>query len=201
MASTKLIAKTLMISLAIVCVLTVAMIPLASASYGDVQRFLHPSPSGLGQAKIWDIYWDAVDPETPPGRICTIFTLGAADGANYGVNSLTSDDALIIGVAGIYVASWFGYDHKSARDYYNNWETHLYFDGKEIDIEITPMRTCHYKDEFGFQWIWWEWRIGATFKKGELALGLYEFRQTFVEYGTVIFDTDLVSAPYYFEIV
>ena len=63
------------------------------------------------------------------------------------------------------------------------------------------MRQGHFVDETGFRWIWWEWRIGATFKKGELDLGVYEFRQTFVEYGTVTFDTDDGPGPYLFEIV
>ena len=201
MVTTRLITKSVVISLAICCVLAVAMVPTASAGYGDVRKFLRNPPAGVGTAKIWDVYWDCL--ANPPGRVCSIFTFGAYDDPpnNYGINILTSEDGIIIGIAGIFVGEWMGFDHKSAREFYNNFETHLYFDGEEVEIEVTPMRQGHFVDETGFRWVWWEWRIGATFKKGELDLGVYEFRQTFVEYGTVTFDTNDGPGPYLFQIV
>ena len=120
---------------------------------------------------------------------------------NFGMNTLTSEDGIIIGVFGYSIWEVDGFDEKSAKDFYRNWETHLYINGAEVESEVTPYRKCRFVDETGFVWIWWEWRVGATFKKGELPVGVYEFRQTWSEYGTVIFDTDLVAPPYYFQIV
>ncbi len=94
-----------------------------------------------------------------------------------------------------------GFDEKSAKDYYRNFEFHLYIDGTEVDLEVTPYRKRRvFVEEEGLL-ILWEWRAGAIFRKGELAPGVYEFRQTFSEYGTPIFDTAWFFPPYYFQIV
>lgn len=197
-----------MITLAIIGILAVTMLPTASANYGDVRKFVRNPGNdvtwGLSQAKIWDVYYDAVDPTTGPGRVCSIFTLGPGWGLfNFGMNNLTSEDAIIIGVVGIFIREVDGFDDKSAKDFYRNFEFHLYLNGTEVDIEVTPYRKRREVDETGFVWIWWEWRAGVTFKKGELAPGVYEFRQAWIEYGITTFDTDwpIFPGPYYFQVV
>jgi len=204
MTKIRLLTKSTLITLAIVGILAVTMLPSVSAGYGDVRKFLRNPGNditwGLSQSKLWDVYWDSVNPATGPGRICSIFTLGAVFGLNFGMNNVTSEDSIMIGVLGIAIFELEGYDEKSAKDYYRNFEFHLWLNGTEVDLEVTPYRKRRVIDETGLV-IWWEWRASAIFRKGELTPGVYEFRQTFSEYGTDIFDTEWFLPPYYFQIV
>ena len=201
MASTKVVGKTIVISLAIMCVLTVALIPVASASYGDVRRFTRPSPFGLGPAKLWDIYFNAI---WEPGRIVTLFTVGIPYGENF-VNYLDSTEALAIGTIGIYVEPPEFSDHKSARAFYNTHNYCVLIDGEEITIEKTPMRYCLVTDhETGAKIVWWEWRYGATYKEGELAeligLGLHTIRFQLYDASGLYYDSDW-DGTYHFVLV
>ncbi len=205
MAAPKVVGKTIVISLALLCVLTVAMMPVASASYGDARRFIRPSPWGLGPAKLWNEYFAAV--ADPPGRICSIFLLGMLeDPPENHINYLDASEALVIGPVGFYVTAWWGFDHKSAREYYNNHGYRIWIDGVEVEVEKTPMRHCLFTDHItGDKWVWWEWRYGITYKEGELAdllggLGTYTIRFQMLDDGGVYFDSDLIDT-YYFELV
>ncbi|MFX1580831.1 MAG: hypothetical protein ACFFCJ_01150 [Promethearchaeota archaeon] len=195
MASAKVVGKTIVISLAIVCVLTLVMMPVASASYGDVRRFTRPSPFGLGPAKLWDVYFAA--PFDPPGRVITIFTCGIPYDENW-INYLDSNEALAIGTVGIYVEPPECTDHKSARAVYDSHMYCVLIDGVQIAVEKTPMRHCLVTDhETGEKFVWWEWRYGATYKEGELAeligLGPHTIRFQMYDALGLYFDSDWID--------
>ncbi len=203
MASTKLLGKTIVVSLALVCVLTIAMMPVASASYGDTRRFLRPSPFGVGQAKLFDVYMDAA--WNPPGRIVSLFTVGIPWGQNW-LNVLDSNEALMIAPVGIFVEPPDYTDTKSAREFYSNFRYVVTIDGEELPTEITPLRPCTFVDrETGEKYRWWEWRCGATFKAGEFeeylgGLGIYTIRFRWFLGEECLFDSDWFGV-YQFQLV
>lgn len=173
------------------------MLPTAQAGYGEVRKFLRNPPKGLDHAKIWDVYNDAVF--DPPGRVCSFFTLQG------GMNYLDSSKSLIIGVVGFGTDPWVT-DHKTAREEYEKIEAELFIGDWQITLEVTPLRYARYRDaDTGEVDEFWEWRMGATFKRGELeeliGLGTHHFRQVFYYDGELWFDTDWFGLPFDFTLV
>ncbi len=167
MSTTKL--RTIVSALAIVCVLGVALLPIAAANYGEVQQFTHYAPNAFSSANIMDVYWNSIDPENQPGRVCTVFTIQFFWGENY-TSILDSTEALAIGTIAFYVGDWMGYDKESAREFYESLVYTIWIDGEPIDLHKTPLRTVTVHDkESGLNFRYWEWRFGAAYKKGELA--------------------------------
>jgi len=202
MSSTRLLTKTIVVALAFVCVLSVTLLPSASANYGEVRSFGRFAPPAFPSAKIHDVYWDTLS--DPPGRVCTIFTIGYVYGFNI-PNAIDSTEDLAIGTIGIYITRDEGFDHKTARDFWENFDSQLWLGEVEIELDKTPMRYYRFIDEDGHLNERWEWRFNAAFKKGELVdiidFGWHEYRQDFILDDDILFSTEDGNPPYWLVLV
>jgi hypothetical protein len=195
MSLTKTLGKTIVISLVLVFVLSAVILPTTSAGYGELRKFLRNPPTGLSQAKLWDVYMNSA--YDPPGRIISVFTIVGVIGGNPdNHNILDGSKSIIVGIIGISTDPELVTTKDEARFVWENFEIHTYLDGDEIIMEKTPMHKVKFTDpETGEKITYWDWRLGVTYKKGELQAmlgsGIHTFRQVIIdEYGFIVFDTD-----------